>query len=141
MVQAPSLVRALAHDIAHCTPLLGRQVTSGISILSFKSLSRPMLSPLLRAFFKLRVRLLCGVSYLPFTLRMSIAGVSPSFEAEQRYFAYRAILVATVSQNSFVLVLLGIAQSSRDMLQIGVLHNHRAICCKLGYCTEVPARS
>ena len=30
-----------------------------------------------------------------------------SLEAQQRYFSYRAILVATVSPNSFVLVLMG----------------------------------
>ena len=33
--------------------------------------------------------------------------VGESLEAQQRYFSYRAILVAIVSQNSFVLVLMG----------------------------------
>ena len=42
-----------------------------------------------------------------------------SLEAQQRYFSYRAILVAIVSQNSLVLVF------------IGVSHNYRAIRCKM----------
>ena len=46
----------------------------------------------------------------------------PHLEAQQRYFSYRAILVAIVSQNLFVLVFMGIAQLSRDMLQNGVSH-------------------
>ena len=50
-------------------------------------------------------------------------------EAQQRYFSYRAILVAIVSQKYFVLVLWGIAQLSRDTLQNGV--SHRCACVKL----------
>ena len=50
-------------------------------------------------------------------------------EAQQRYFSYRAILAAIVSQNSCVLVFMGIAQLSRDMLQNGV--SHRCACVKL----------
>ena len=46
-------------------------------------------------------------------------------EAQQRYFSYRAILAAIVSQNSFVLVF------------VGVSHNYRAIRCKMGYRTNV----
>ena len=42
--------------------------------------------------------------------------------AQQRYFSYRAILVAIVSQSTFVLVFRGIAQLSRDMSQNGVSH-------------------
>ena len=45
-------------------------------------------------------------------------------EAQQRYFSYRAIHVAIVSQNSFVLVL-------------WASHNYSAICCKMGYCTDM----
>ena len=45
-------------------------------------------------------------------------------EAQQQYFSYRAILVAIVSQNSFVFFV--------------VSHNYRAICCKMGYRTDVP---
>ena len=51
-----------------------------------------------------------------------------TLEAQQRYFSYRAILVAILSQNSFVFVLWGIAQISRDMLQNGV--SHRCACVK-----------
>ena len=63
-------------------------------------------------------------------------------EAQQRYLSYRAMLVAIVSQNSFVLVFMGhraiivryvakwgIAQLSRDTLQNGV--SHRCACVKL----------
>ena len=52
-------------------------------------------------------------------------------EAQQRYFSYRAILVATVSQKFFVLVLMGIALLSRARytLQNGV--SHRRACVKL----------
>ena len=49
-----------------------------------------------------------------------------NLEAQQRYFSYRAILVAIVSKTSFVPVFMG------------VLHNYRAICCKMGYRTDVP---
>ena len=45
-------------------------------------------------------------------------------EAQQRYFSYCEILLAIVSQNPFVLVFLGIAQLSRDMLQNGVSHRY-----------------
>ena len=48
-----------------------------------------------------------------------------SLEAQQRYFSYREILVAIVSQNDFVLVLCGVS------------HSYRAICCKRGYRTDV----
>ena len=45
------------------------------------------------------------------------------------YFSYRAILATIVSQNDFVLVFVGGG---------GVSHNYRAICCKMGYRTDVP---
>ena len=41
-------------------------------------------------------------------------------------FSYRAIRVAIVSQNYFVLV-----------FNCAISHNYRAICCKMGYCTDV----
>ena len=47
---------------------------------------------------------------------------SRDLEAQQRYFSYRALLLAIVSQNPFVLVLWGIAHLSRDTLQNGVSH-------------------
>ena len=47
-------------------------------------------------------------------------------EAQQRCFSYRAILVAIVSQNYLVFVFCGVS------------HNCRAICCNMGYCTDVP---
>ena len=50
-------------------------------------------------------------------------------EAHQRYFSYRAMLVAIVSQNYLVLVLWGIAQISRNMLQNGV--SRRCACVKI----------
>ena len=55
-------------------------------------------------------------------------------EAQQRYFSYRAILLAKVSQNSLCLFLWGIgayriAQLSCDMSQNGV--SHRCACVKL----------
>ena len=40
------------------------------------------------------------------------------FGAQHEYFSYRAILVAIISQNYFVLVFTGIAQLSRDAFQI-----------------------
>ena len=43
------------------------------------------------------------------------------FEAQQRYFSYGAMLVATIPQNSFVLVLFLLES-----------RNYRAICCKMG---------
>ena len=54
-------------------------------------------------------------------------GDSGNLEAQQQYFSYRAILVAIVSQDSFVLVFGG-----------GVLHNYRAIRYKMGSRTDVP---
>ena len=51
--------------------------------------------------------------------------VSVHLEAQQRYFSYRAILVAIVSQKSFVFVFMGVS------------HNYRAIRCKMGYRTDV----
>ena len=60
----------------------------------------------------------------------SIKPAAAGLEAQQRYFSYRAIPVAIVSQNVFVLVFLwGIAQLSRDTLQNGV--SHRCACVKL----------
>ena len=59
-------------------------------------------------------------------------GVVDLEAAQQRYFSYRAMLVAIVWQNSFVIVYSftwGIAQSSRDMLQSGV--SHRCVCVTL----------
>ena len=47
-----------------------------------------------------------------------------TFGAQQRYFSYRAILVAIVSQNNFAFFM-------------GVSHYYRAIRCKMGYCTDV----
>ena len=42
------------------------------------------------------------------SLRFQIAsGLGRNLEAQQRYFSYRAILVARVSQKMFVLVLVG----------------------------------
>ena len=56
--------------------------------------------------------------------------VSSILEAQQRYFSYRAMLVAIVLQSFFVLVLWGgIAQLSRDTLQNGV--SHGCVCAKL----------
>ena len=53
------------------------------------------------------------------------------FEAQQRYFSYRALLVAIISENSVVLVFFwDVAQLSRDMLQDGV--SHRRARVKLG---------
>ena len=52
------------------------------------------------------------------------ASGSRNLEAQQR--TYHTILVAIVSQNSFVLVF------------VGVSHNYRAIRCKMGYRIEVP---
>ena len=49
-----------------------------------------------------RKRLLLKIHLSIFMLRMP-----KSLEAQQRYFSYRAILVAIVSRNSFVLVLMG----------------------------------
>ena len=43
-----------------------------------------------------------------------------SLEAQQRYFSYRAMLVAIISQKCFVLVFYGVS------------HNYRAIRCKMG---------
>ena len=48
-------------------------------------------------------------------------------EAQQPYSSYRAILVTTVSQNYLVFCFCGAS------------HNYRAICCKMGYRTDVPA--
>ena len=42
-----------------------------------------------------------------------------ALEAQQRYFPYRTIIVAIVSQNCLCLFLWGIAQLSRDTLQKG----------------------
>ena len=50
-------------------------------------------------------------------------------EAQQRYFSYRAIVVAIVSQNFLFLFLWGIAQLSRDTVRNGVWH--RCGCVKL----------
>ena len=55
-------------------------------------------------------------------------GLRP-LEDQQRYFSYRVTLVAIVSQNYLVFIL------------VGVSHNCRAICCKTGYCTDVPGVS
>ena len=55
-----------------------------------------------------------------------------SSEAQQRYCAHCAMLLAIASLNSFVLVLMGIgriAHLSRNMLQNGV--SHRCVCVKL----------
>ena len=49
-----------------------------------------------------------------------------SLEAQERYFSYRAIVVAIVSRNSVVLVFFGVS------------HSYRPICCKMGYRTDVP---
>ena len=48
-----------------------------------------------------------------------------SLEAQQRYFSYRAMLVAIASRKLFVLF-------------NGVLNDYRAIPCKMGYRTNVP---
>ena len=58
-------------------------------------------------------------------LRSQIVGL----EAQQRYFAFRAILVAIVSQNSFVLVFNGVS------------HKYRAIRGKMGCRTDVPVQN
>ena len=59
--------------------------------------------------------------------KQRVAGLAETtLEAQQRDFSYRAILVAIVSQNSFVLVF------------VGVSRNYRAIRCKqMGYRTDV----
>ena len=59
----------------------------------------------------------------------AVLGVFLILEAQQRYFSYRAILVAIVSQNSFVHVLWDFAQLSRDTLQNGV--SRGCVCVKL----------
>ena len=56
------------------------------------------------------------------TYKIPISGL----EAQQRYFSYRAILVAIVSQNFRVLVFMGVS------------HKYRAIRCKMGYRTDMP---
>ena len=54
-------------------------------------------------------------------------------EAHQRYFSYRAILVAIVSQKLLVLVFFGgIAYLSRDMLQNGVSHRCACVLSTMG---------
>ena len=57
------------------------------------------------------LRFLSGVRKAPQCLSVLVSDL----EAQQRYFSYRAILVAIVSQTS-------IAHLSRDMLQNGVSH-------------------
>ena len=52
--------------------------------------------------------------------------VVSDLEAQQRYFSYRAILVAIVSQKSFVLVFMGY----RTIIA--------CVRCKMGYRTDVP---
>ena len=47
----------------------------------------------------------------------------PMVEPQQQDFSYRPILVAIISQNSFVFVFMGLAQLSRDMLQNGRYRN------------------
>ena len=51
-----------------------------------------------------------------YCLRQTLVRTKPWFK---RDLAFRAILVAIVSQNAFVLVFCGIAQWSRDILQMG----------------------
>ena len=57
---------------------------------------------------------------LPRVQLLPLQNSHPTLEAQQRCFSYRTILVATVSQNSFVLVFMEgggvIAPLSRDML-------------------------
>ena len=64
-------------------------------------------------------------------------------EAQQRYFPYRAILSAIVSQNSFLFLFSrGVARVSRDVLQKEV--SHWCVCVKQGtkgYCTLLGACS
>ena len=50
-------------------------------------------------------------------------------EAQQRYFSYRAILVAIVSQNSFVLVVYGYRTIIARYVANGV--SHRCPCVKI----------
>ena len=54
---------------------------------------------------------------------------SISLEAQQRYFSYREIRVAIVSQTLLCLFLWGIAQLSRDTLQNGV--SHGCVCVRV----------
>ena len=57
---------------------------------------------------------------LPGRFPLGIEG-SSCLGSQQRCFSYRAILVAIVSQNVFVLVF------------VGASHHYRAICCEMGY--------
>ena len=65
--------------------------------------------------------------FWPLTERSGCQDFGP-VEAQQRYFAYCPILVAIVSENLFVFVFWGVAQSSRDMQQ-------------MGYRTDVPVQN
>ena len=68
-------------------------------------------------------RALCRVTL---TLRLASAkALVFLLEAQQRYFSYRAIPVAIVSQNYLVFVFVG-------------SHNYRAICCKIGCRADGP---
>ena len=61
--------------------------------------------------------------------RFGLLVIVVHLEAQQRYFSYRAILAAIVSQSSFVLAFGGIAQLSRDTFQNGV--SHRLCLCEV----------
>ena len=50
-------------------------------------------------------------------------------EAQQRYFSYRAISVAIVSQNSFVLALMGYSTIIARYVANGI--SHKCACVKL----------
>ena len=52
-----------------------------------------------------------------------------NLEAQQRYFSYRALLVAIVSQNSFVLVFMGYRTVIARYVENGA--SHRCACVKL----------
>ena len=59
-----------------------------------------------------------------------ICAVSQHLEAQQRYFSYRAILAATVSQKPLVLVFYGVSPNYRTIrCKNGV--SHRCACVKL----------
>ena len=52
-----------------------------------------------------------------------------SLEAQQRYSSYRAIIVAMYRKTLLCLFLCGVS------------HHYRAICCKMGYRTDVPGET
>ena len=72
----------------------------------------------------------CGSEKIPQNSHQISCKITLHLEAQQRYFSYRAMLLAIVSQTHFrACFLWGIAQLSRDTLQNGL--SHRCVCAKL----------